>query len=108
MTFQELHCFPHQTLSPGSNSSEIPLVFKDEEVNINEINLSVTRLCLSPEPTAIIYLFCQSLWSEEVCEGSPTVRAICVPWKLPGGLGREGHIQMYFVQTGKPRVPGVN
>lgn len=28
--------------------------------------------------------------------------------RFPGGLGREGHIEMYFAQTGKPRVPCVN
>lgn len=95
-------------LASCSNSSEIPLVFKDKEVTVNEIILSITGLCLSPELTAIIYLFCRSLWSEEVCEGSPTAWAICVVWKVPVGPGREGHIEMYFAQTGKPRVPCVN
>lgn len=95
-------------LASCSNSSVTPLIFKDKEVNVNEIILSIIGLCLSPELPDIIYLSCISLWSEEVCEDFPIPWVFCVPWKVPGGLGREGHIEMHFVQTGKPRVPCVN
>lgn len=77
-------------------------------MNVDKIILSIIGLCLSPELPDIIYLFCTRLWIEEVCERSPTAGVFCVPWKVPGALGREGHIEMYFVQTGKPRVPRDN
>jgi hypothetical protein len=68
-------------------------------LNINEVVYFILLL-LSPFDW-FTYLFCINCWRIQACEYSLAAWVFCVPWKVPRGLSREGHIETYFAQIGK-------